>query len=101
MSKTKAAWVIMHDHIEEEGMVNIVGPHNADKKHLDDQIKADKTIHFRMYDDDGLMYYEGEMTKECFEHRPEAPLEDYGTPNAGAVRLDVKTDTKGWEVLIA
>lgn len=46
---------------------------------------------FKMYDDDGFLYYTGAYVvvrgheDECdgFE-----PLDDFGTPNAGAVRID-------------
>ena len=99
MSKTKAGWVVTRDHLEEED-VNIIGPHNADADHINSQTEAGETVPFRMYDDDGVLCYSGEMSVECFKHRSEAPLEDFGTPDAGAVRLDVRTDTKGWERLI-
>lgn len=99
MSKTKECWLVTHDHLEECD-VNIMGPFNADVDYIAAQTKAGKTVPFRMYDDDDVLYHSGGMTEECFLNRPEAPLEDFGTPDSGAVRLDVRTDTKGWERLI-
>lgn len=55
---------------------------------------------FRMYDDDGELYYSGlylgdKNSEDAFE-----PLDCYGTPNAGAVRIDYINDVNGkWEEL--
>ncbi len=51
---------------------------------------------FRMYDDDGCLYYEGITDDfETFE-----PLDDYGTPNAGCTEIRyLNEETKEWETL--
>lgn len=56
---------------------------------------------FRMYDDDGVLYYEGllmETTKDAatgFE-----PLDDFGMPNAGCTRIEyLNLKTGKWEEL--
>lgn len=54
---------------------------------------------FKMYDDDGMLYYAGLCTS-CDDNKAFDPLNDYGTPNAGAVRIDYfDKKTKKWEVL--
>ena len=45
---------------------------------------------FRMLDDDGEVYYYGICSEESF-----APLDDFGTPNAGCARIEYK-NKKGW-----
>jgi hypothetical protein len=50
---------------------------------------------FLMYDDDGVLYYEGRAKEVGFE-----PLDNFGTPNSGCTSikfLNPKTDE--WEVL--
>lgn len=51
---------------------------------------------FRLYDDDGNIYYEGLSDDfATFE-----PLDDYGTPNAGCTEIRYYNDkTKEWETL--
>ena len=45
------------------------------------------THKFRMYDDDGILYYEGISTNDSSF----GPLDDYGMPNAGC------TEIRYWE----
>lgn len=44
---------------------------------------------FKMFDDDGELYYTGRMMTDCEddEDAAYAPLGDYGTPNAGATSI--------------
>lgn len=50
---------------------------------------------FRMYDDDNELYYTGFLVgPDLF-----APLDDFGTPNAGATRIDVKNAQGIWETV--
>ena len=71
-------WQVTFDHLDKKA-ISIFGPHDADRGDLD---KC--TIPFRMYDDDGELYYEGKMSEECegFE-----PLDDFGMPNAGCTEI--------------
>lgn len=82
-------WQVTYDHLEGE-VVNVVGPHDADKNDL-----TLCTIPFRMYDDDGVLYYAGAMSPDCegFE-----PLDDYGMPNAGCTMIRLLEDDK-WVTL--
>ncbi|MCW3111307.1 MAG: hypothetical protein JWQ09_5813 [Segetibacter sp.] len=56
------------------------------------QIKKDGfTIHFKMYDDDGIHYYSGYLkAKYDGSEAAFAPLDDYGMPNAGCTDIKYK-----------
>jgi hypothetical protein len=72
--------------------VGLMGPRNC--KVLQDK---DMPFEFRMYDDDGLIYYEGITDKDPMDSDEEdvfAPLNDFGTPNAGATRIEYKIGGK-------
>jgi len=71
-------WVITKDHISEGRDVGVTGPRDAD-----DAVKSNPS-RFSLYDDDDECYYEGMLYGdfEGFE-----PLDDYGTPNAGCVKM--------------
>jgi hypothetical protein len=81
-------WVITRDalaeeHLEDRNETGTTGPHNLG---INTMVQRPvKGEHFRMYDDDGILYYEGIIMGKYdgFE-----PLRDFGTPNAGAVRID-------------
>jgi hypothetical protein len=67
------------------------GPHNGDET-LKDKVSG---YTFRMYDDDGELYYTGKLyvtpetldDPEYNESALSAALNNYGTPNAGAVTI--------------
>lgn len=81
------AWKITKDFIdgEEEG---VEGPRNC-------VWKNGPRYRFRMLDDDGELYYEGESDSR-FNF---APLDDFGMPNAGCTEIRWLTDHGAWEVL--
>lgn len=85
-------WEINRDHLESK-RVNFIGPKGA--------VEANRTrctIPFRLYDDDGTLFYSGRMSDDCEGHEP---LYDFGMPAAGAVRLDMlDMRSKRWERLI-
>lgn len=64
---------------------------NATQEQVDQLVKDGFTESFKMYDDDGELYYSGYA-------KPDAdfdPLDDFGMPNAGCTRIDYhnnKTD---------
>ena len=82
-------WWVTKDILEDK-YVSVLGPHDAVEEDT-----ARCTIPFRMYDDDGELYYEGVMSEECegFE-----PLDDYGMPNAGCTEIRLLEDGK-WVTL--
>jgi len=97
------AWQITHDHIENGKAVGVQGPHTIDRLQLamveelakdPEMCDALDTSHrFRLYDDDGVLYFEGVLTGsdlQLFE-----PLDDFGMPGAGCTRIDIHT-YKGW-----
>lgn len=105
MSYETYAWIIDTDHtydpnhdvLDDSGRL---GPRNINPD-LQAQLKAGKGVAFKMYDDDGELYYSGRIISydgEDFEGFE--PLDDFGTPNAGAVRIDYQNSlTKKWEML--
>lgn len=93
------AWIITEDHLADEGApegtnanaVGIIGPSTASEEDIA-RLKAGEGRTFKMYDDDTELYYTGRLVvsggmtyddeEACF-----GPLDDYGTPNAGAVMI--------------
>jgi hypothetical protein len=104
---TNFAWVITTDHLYKAHEtlykeINIaddsgkVGPSEAPDSLTEfltqgmDSDKSVKTYTFRMYDDDGILYYTGKLA--TYADKPSddallAPLADFGKPNAGAVLI--------------
>jgi hypothetical protein len=91
-------WVITKDHLypeAEEGVYSgpgVMGPWNIAPQVERKLGTPGQRFIFRMYDDDGELYYTGygavpdgvEPGDEDFAF---GPLDDYGTPNAGAVTI--------------
>jgi hypothetical protein len=87
-----------HDEDEKSG----VGQSNSRDPGKIDAIKKSKgkVKPFRLYDDDGEVYYAGEMAMTDGSDPYEAenilsPLDNYGMPNAGCTEMKIRTD-KGW-----
>ncbi len=79
-------WVITKDHIS-DGADEGVG-----SRYYKKGIRLPHR--FKMYDDDGELYYEGlSSDKDVFN-----PLDDFGMPNAGCTEIKYLTDGK-WETL--
>jgi hypothetical protein len=54
------------------------------------EAKKDTCIHpFLIFDDDGNLYYSG-MCDTCDDEEAMGPLDNYGTPNAGATEIRYK-----------
>lgn len=88
------AWIITKDHLsdgpaDEFNRVGFEGPRNAPESLLA-QLRKGGGHHFRMYDDDGILYYEGRATWSAtdVEEGAYGPLGDLGMPDAGCVRID-------------
>lgn len=75
------------------------GKHEGRIRHLAGEIftEADLTIKFKLYDDDGELYYKG-VTTDGPEEIIFAPL-DWAAWNAGCTYMKVKNDKGKWEVL--
>lgn len=102
------AWYIDTDHLFNpswDGVVNeagTVGPRDApggNKRGLEAHYAH--RHQFRMYDDDGELYYTGTLfwngDPEPDEEYLYGPLADFGAPNAGAVVIRY-TGRPGWEI---
>ena len=70
-------WCITRDYIGNGAETGVAGPFNKSRH------TANETA-FKMYDDDGVLYYTGMLWGdfEGFE-----PLDDFGTPNAGCTEI--------------
>ena len=80
-------WVITADHIETDAVGTRHWSH--------DNINAENETKFRMFDDDGVLYYEGKIWGD---HDGFEPLDDFGTPNAGCTYIMYK-EAGGWKEL--
>jgi hypothetical protein len=83
------AWVITRDHISEPPACDAgtQGPRDATATQLQAASKAGTP--FKMYDDDGILYYEGRCWSEDGTDSEDGfgPLDDFGTPNAGCTEI--------------
>ena len=115
------AWMLTYDHLEHKAGGRVSGPRNIDpvlQARLIAAVKMGRIAYyaansgegmtplvewFRMYDDDRELYYTGVRTGQAEDYGSEdgfEPLDDYGTPNAGATMIDYyKPETGGWETL--
>ena len=87
-------WIITKDHIDSGDNVNRCNiPYLT---YLDMENKL--TEKFKIYDDDGELYYEGRSTNQSYENAFE-PL-DWAMANAGATEIQYyNKDTNKWETL--
>lgn len=89
------AWIIDTDHLFEPGdsgatdEAGTSGPSDASDSDMA-RLDAGEGFHFRMYDDDRILYYSGRLVVSGDTTREEvmfAPLDDFGKPNAGATDI--------------
>lgn len=92
---TTYAWTITKDYLndpadpDDVNAVGVSGPSEASDEALA-QVLAGHGRLFRMYDDDGILYYTGRLfdtTGDYDEDACYAPLGNYGMPAAGAVEI--------------
>ena len=83
------SWYINKDHVDGDYAVDAWnGSGNLD------YVKQRCTHKFRMYDDDGELYYEGCSDDDSsFD-----PLDDFGMPNAGCTEIKYWNGST-WEIL--
>lgn len=101
-------WTIIADHIADPtaaqpsnaNAVGMVGPRDA-KLTADEIIRQPQARRFRMKDDDGELYYEGVLVvmPEDGGEAEFRPLDDFGTPNAGATIIEYQRPDGTWEPL--
>jgi hypothetical protein len=79
----------------------LIGPRNASERD-EARLLAGEGIPFRLLDDDRNVYYYGRRLEESdadegYDAEPElAPLDCFGTPNAGAVIQEEKDENGKW-----
>jgi hypothetical protein len=95
---SRYAWIITKDCLCQPGDTDetgTIGPRGA----TDDQmakLRNGEGKAFRMYDDDGEHYYNGRIIGQ-FDGLE--PLEDFGTPNAGATEIRMIGKSGKWETI--
>lgn len=93
------AWTITADWIADPdakratnaNAVGVIGPRGTELTAAEIE-GAEDAIGFRMFDDDGELYYQGFLVgadATGFE-----PLDDFGRPNAGCTQIDHYDDAK-------
>lgn len=103
MSVAPYVWLVDHDHLDNKD-VSIAGPGTSvhyvegeSRESLAEKIKNHpEAKQFRMYDDDGELYYSGYYVGPGEEEF--APLDDFGTPNAGCTEIHYLEDGE-WKQL--
>lgn len=82
----------------------LIGPRSASEAD-EARLTAGEGVAFRLLDDDGNVYYYGRRLEESdadadYHGEPElAPLDCFGTPNAGAVIQEEKNADGKWEAI--
>lgn len=95
----KYGWVIDKDHLfdpnahSDRDDKGTMGPRDISPEHQE-MLKKGEGKKFKMYDDDGELYYEGRIVGECNELEP---LDDFGMPNAGCTDIQYKNKEGKWE----
>ncbi|PPG77454.1 hypothetical protein C5D98_14820 [Rathayibacter rathayi] len=105
------AFIITVDHIPDEtaepgtnqNARGVIGPRDATAAQVE-QLAEGKGEPFRMFDDDGELYYEGRFLgnpnpEEADAEEQFEPLDCFGLPNAGAVRIEYRNAAGEWETL--
>ena len=104
-------WIIDRDHLaydlgsvdhDDRDDTGTIGPRNIYPS-IKAQLRAGEGEKFRMYDDDGELYYEGRIVFHPDYEAPDMqfePLDDFGMPNAGCTTIKYRNRNTGkWEVL--
>ena len=96
---SRYGWILTRNHLEyeerSEGVTQkvVLGPRNIGEN-LETALRRGEGSAFRMYDDDGNLYYSGKIVGDYsgFE-----PLDDYGEPNAGCTDIKmIDKKSKKW-----
>ena len=101
-------WIIDKDYLAEEGeeagtnlnAVGVIGPRGIPAR-IEERLRAGQGRAFRMFDDDGELYYSGRIITSKADEGSETdfgPLQDFGTPNAGCTFIQYLEKGK-WETL--
>ncbi|HEY9550589.1 MAG TPA: hypothetical protein VIR45_13920 [Kiloniellaceae bacterium] len=99
-------WIIDKDHIADGeaepgtllNAVGLVGPRDIAHE-IETRLKAGEGEPFRLYDDDGELYYEGRIIGDHTGWDGFTPLDDFGRPNAGCSDIHYRHPQGAWEAL--
>ncbi|QOP65180.1 hypothetical protein SEA_TUCK_52 [Arthrobacter phage Tuck] len=97
------AFIITKDKIDSDA-VGTIGPRSASERD-EARLRAGEGVAFRLLDDDREIYYYGRRLEESdadetYDGEPElAPLDCFGTPNAGAVIQEEKDADGKWAAI--
>lgn len=102
---SKYGWIIDADHLAKPedrpgtnmNAVGIVGPRSCPVD-IVEKLNAGQGVKFQMKDGDGELYYTGRFIGDADSEDAFGPLEDYGTPNAGATSILYERDGKWVEL---
>ena len=99
--ESEYAWMVNYDHLEHE-RICVIGPHNATQAQqeilMHPRTNADKLAKFRIYDDDGELYFSGYFLGDSESEYAFGPLDDYGMPDSGATEIRYLRGEE-WETL--
>ena len=93
--RAKYCWIITGDSIDGGRSKGVFGPYNYNSN-LRQRLNEGEGRKFRMYDDDGELYFTGLYVGDDYDLF--APLDDYGQPAAGCTSIQYKLDGK-WETI--
>ena len=93
-------WVITRDFINDgAGNIGVMGPADGDRTMMD-HWRIPGTL-WRLYDDDGTLYYEGLTYATYWDDETDfAPLDNFGMPNDGCTEIRYLNEFNNtWETL--
>lgn len=92
------AWIIDKDHLDDGEAKGVRGPKHMSEA-LSQALDKGEGKPFRIFDDDGGLYYEGRLVVSEDDNDPEVefhPLHDFGMPNAGATEIHYRDESGNW-----
>lgn len=97
-------WMITKDHLaqpDEPNAVGTIGPHHNLPLTQKEIRNHPKRVYFKMYDDDGNLYYEGYIVhSKGYQSCDFQPLDDFGAPNAGCTEIRLRNPQTGLMMVV-
>ncbi len=86
-------WIVLKDHLENEDVFISSIPIIVPKKMTFGKMMENYPVQFKLYDDDGELYYSGRMQAEDFE-----PLDNFGI-GSGCTTLKYRQGNDPWQII--